>query len=914
MTLRLKLLPAALIAALVVAGCGGGNESVEAASRAAAPKRSVARPERATTQPTASDQSPLSSREEMAEPSVAPARLPIRIICDHDGAHADSQIDPTAVEAPPEATFQVLLESDLEPFADLLDIHFSLCGGGDLGFQAVASPFGLRVIPSEPMVRGEVYSLSVGFPSAASGIERLSEIAGLSIEVCIRIPRIGALDVIEVDLTSDGVVDRILIASEKLEVMVSGHNRLGVSLPDVAVVRDAVVADFDLDGRQDIAVLGLDSAGRGVLHWLRNLSLEGMPSFQARRIRLPSDVKLPVSIHAVDLGRTGLTDLLLTDFAGGVYPLHNRLRGAPESIDPARPFEAGAHIEIPGAIGRVRRTETRDLNRDGFVDVLVSGTRATALLWGTPSGFLNGEFELETDGATTYMLSNEPQANLLVRGSRVVWIAESTPEGWTTRPLMDLPTVSTESMMVGTAGPKDEADLLLAYREGEHGLLRRFAHRGGQLVDRGGRVLEGIGRVNAIRPSDRGGLLVCAECGLYELAGDTKPRRVFSFDSRVLFDSPAKIAVLPPMASYVLADLDGDGRLDVAGIALEEDGARRLGVWINRIAHGGGLVRTYTHPDSVAAFRTVVSMDVNHDRLADVLLLPRETGAAGLLLISNGDGTLREGNSGFLAATPADAAGPPVVVDLNGDGFADLFWPTPTGSISFSDSRLPSEKGYMFSAEGAKLAPAVHPNTGEVFSMESVSAVADFGSGRNDVVTVGRTGEATEARRHVVVYRNDLRYGRVGVGFRPLFLENHFDEIRDVVTGEFEPGHSGVAALCRDGREWMVVVWPRLDAPPVMAVSNAGPDPSGLHAVDIDGDGDFDLALVPSSRSRSMALYVNDGSGHRYSPESVSSASLASARANGPVRIAQLQDLDGDGRPDFLAQASGGDVFHSRGR
>jgi len=834
---------------------------------------------------------------------------PIRITCGHDGAHADSLRDPSALEVPPDATLNVLVDDGVP--RDMMEVSLTQCGGGRIPFEVVPQARGWRVIPVPGLVRGESYvlkaSVALGFSwDNGNKLER---------EVTLSVPRIGVLDAIEADLCGDGNPDRIVVATDKVEV-VCRSKLTELALPDIAIVKGAAVADFDLDGRVDVAVLGTDSNARAVLHWLRNTSLDGSLSFQARRVNLPSRVLLPVSIHAMDLQRDGLPDVVIGDFTGVVYPMLNRLRSV-ENPDPTKPFEAAMPLDVAPTVGRIRSGQVRAVNPDGYADYLVSGTMGSMLLKGTAWGLSPGQAHRHSGGAS-WAVGVPGEFSMLMQTGSSIDVVRFKGGKWEATPLFSLALISVEAMTVTGSASDGSTDILLAYRDGECGVLRRFADGPQGFADLNGRKLDGIGRVNAIRASATGSLMVCTEGGLWELEADQPARNVLSFDSRVEFDTPVQVAVLPPMSSYVLADVDGDGRLDVAGIATE-DGRTSLGVWVNRAGATGvmSLVRSFTHALDGDAYSAVVSLDVNHDRMADVLLLPKKRGGAGLLFVAIGDGALREESPGYLATTPDNTAGPPIVVDLNGDGFADLFWPTPTGSIAFSNALLPSERGSFLPASGTVLAPALHPLTGQPLTLEGVATSDDFGTGRQDVVAVASSEDSGKTVRHVMVYRNEIRYGRQTADFRAETLEGAFDEVREVVTGEFEPGQRGVAALVRefDG-DWIVAVWTRLDANTkwVRAIEFAGTNPSGLQALDVDDDGDTDLVMVPSATARNMALHINDGSGVRFSRNTMSSASLAEARANGPVRLARLQDLDGDGKPDLLAQAKQGDVIHSPGR
>lgn len=896
------LLPLPLLSA-----CGGDSPRPAAAS---VPVVRDAAPARTSSDPVIVRAPDAGVREvNLPSPAPVPAGSPIRFSCDHDLAHADSLLDPTVLEVPPDATLTVTVEGYRRN--QRIGVALVKSGGGEVGVERTEHSRGIRVRPAGGFRRGEAYTITVVVSEAADFDAEYSVERSLT----LRVPLRGVIDATEADVCGDGRPDRIITATEGVEVVCRGVN-YPLPLPDMTVIRSAAVADFDLDGRMDVAVLGMDAKARPVVHWLRNTSLDGVISFQAVRVKLPAEVTLPVSLHAVDLGRDGLADLVVPDFLGNVHTLMNRLRGV-ENPDLTRPFEAGQKFDASGTVGRIRSSGVCSVNLAAGNDILLSGTTGSLVLSGASHTLVQTHAYIHAGAASWAAGVPGDPALLLQFGTRVGMVRYRARHWEPVQELLDTTKAPVEAMAVCGVSPDRAADILLAYRDGTECVIRRFAETPSGMVDMNGRRLGDISRVNAVRRTARGSLLVCAETGLWELGEDDRSGPVLTFDSRVVFGAAVQVAVLPPMQGYVLADIDGDGRLDVAGIA-DEDGKTVLGVWLNRIGGGGpGLVRTFSQPLAPGAHGTLAPIDVNRDGMSDVLLLPKTRGGAGLLFIATGGGLLREESPGYLTSTPDNSAGPPAVVDLNGDGFADLFWPTPTGSISFSNALLPSERGSMLPASGAVLPQASHPETGLPLALEAVHGSADFtGNGRQDIVATVASEAGDGTRRHVAVYRNEIRFGRQTPDFRERVLEGDFADVRGVVAGEFAPGRMGAAALVRESADgpWLVAMWTGLDERWVMVIPNAGSDPGSLQAIDADGDGDSDLVLSPSPWSGSLVLHVNDGSGLRFSRDTISSATLAEAQAGGPVRLARLQDLDGDGKPDLLAQAHEGGVIHSSGQ
>lgn len=886
---RMLLTAASAFLGLLAVGCGGS--AVEAPVVAQSNRSASPAPARSENQGISTT---VGVREFTPAPVSPVSYQGISFTCDHDGAQADSQIHPTCMIVPPDAGFLLRLPPSMS--AEEVTIDFRRTGDGEVEFDYVLLGDRWRIVPTQPLERGAAYEIVLQVAN-----ERPRRIS-------VVVPKIGVLDVFEARISGQPTPERVLVSCNRVDIL-TGSDRQNLALPDMEQVRSVAAADYDLDGRIDLAVLGTDSRGRPVLHWLRNTSLEGQISFQARRLDLPTELTLAIDVAAIDLGRTGLTDLVVADLTGTLWPLANRLRNNPDGVPVGVPFEAGKSLDLAAAIGSLRELSVQDHDRDGYDDLVVIATRGTAIMAGTAGG-LNPREVFPHRGVGAWLVEGGELPSMLVASAnslqRVVMIA---PSNWREQPLLDFPVVSTEAVCVSPPTADGSAEVLLAYRDQSEGVVRRFRHLSGRFHDQGGRRVGEIGRINRVRMVSAGrSLLVCAECGLYEMREGGPPARVIGFDSRVVFDQPVQVAVLPPMEAYVLADVDGDGRLDVSGIARGATG-HSLEVWLNRIQAGGGLTKAWGTNLREGEFGALVALDVNRDGLSDILLLPATGGRAGELYLSKGHGRLEHAGAGYLSYTPIDSAGPPLAVDLNGDGFADLFWPTPTGSISFSDASLPGERGGLFSADGAKLAPLVHGPTGAEFRLDGRLVVSELDGHRPDIVAVGLLGEGNKSA--VAVYRNGLRHGRAGVDFEGRFLEGWFDEVLELATGEFEPGQRGYAAIVRDGHRSMIMVWPRADANPV-TVAEVSPGSHGLQVIDIDGDGDSDLAFVPGRRARNMVLYVNDGTGHEFSAATVSSESLAEARiSGGPLRKVHLIDLDGDGHPELLGIAQDGDTWHS---
>jgi hypothetical protein len=342
-------------------------------------------------------------------------------------------------------------------------------------------------------------------------------------------------------------------------------------------------------------------------------------------------------------------------------------------------------------------------------------------------------------------------------------------------------------------------------------------------------------------------------------------------------------------AAIAAGDLDGDGRLDLVVADPAADGAAGgppLVVFL-RGAAGGYGVRLVEGLAAGREPRAVVARDLDGDGRRDLA-------AAGAGFFAFFRST---GGGAFAAPIEVDAPGADLralaVLDLDGDGRLDLAAPDRAG---------PAVAALRQHAPGAfELLP---PLEAPFLRGPIAIAAADLdGDGRDDFALAdpGDPGSAV-AGGLVAVF---LAGGQGEGGFSSDRLE------RPPVGGAppSSPGAVAVVDLDGDGRPEIASADGGALEVAVFASGAEGafrggaeelaPDveapPAALAAADMDGDGDVDL-LTANPETADLTLRRREAGGV-FVAESVAIPPLAGAR--GPVGVA-AGDLDGDGRADIV--------------
>ena len=623
---------------------------------------------------------------------------------------------------------------------------------------------------------------------------------------------------------SNSVPFRIFIPDQ---ISLSLNTPVNVTLPPFfGGAADVVAGDFEKTGRRDLAVLGAQVL---LLHndGVGNFTPAGSTAYQGAG---------SLALLAGDLNGDGNLDLIVVN--------QSQIAGADTSAnfsvllgDGHGHFTAGSNFSLPV---NPFQAALVDLNGDSKLDLLVAtgtglvllpgkgdGTFGTATNIGPAVNFTLGD--INGDGATDIILNGPDQIRLLLNN------------GFGSFQEVDPPSLQglTGSIVAGDFNGDGHLDLFI----------------------QGANEVPGFAKV---------------------LLGDGKGS----------FTALPEFQFLPPEClsgiqySYVAADFDGDGKLDLAVGSSEAHPGRIAFLWgkgdgtfVTQVVNGlqAPLIKVAdltgdNIPDLIAFGNSlsIIPGDPNRKIASPPILT--ENGAGGTISTAdvNGDGLpdiyrggevfLNRGNGAFSA--PILAPGGLRIADLNGDGLADL-----VGCTGNSIQIWPGDGSGTFSSSPMNIPIGVPcPSDVKIVDLDR--------DGRLDIVGTGF-----------------ILYGAGGFNFDLVSIPGRFDG--PLLIGDFDgDGHldiietrSGYTLFAQPGRSFRAVFSPGGTVPVA--------DISAYAVADFNMDGKDDVAAASLDNSEPISLLLSQGDGTFLTKSILSPVFL------GFGTDMVVGDFNGDGFPDL---------------
>ena len=618
---------------------------------------------------------------------------------------------------------------------------------------------------------------------------------------------------------------------------------------DLVYASSAAVADFNGDGIPDVAVRNSEA--------IAVFLGRGAGNFTPALVTPVKDVDLNVQIAVGDFNEDGRPDLAVGIFGKGLAILLGGGNGR-FFVQPDLPGGA-----VPMAIG------VGDVDGDGHLDVVgVSANGDVTMFRGNGHG-----------------------------GASPVYVVPTGRSAFTA------------SLGVGDLNADGYADVAVTF--GYPGLAVLMGSPSGPslpvLLD----DFDGHGAVLIADATGDGKLDVLA----------STPRSentiLFPGDGAGGFGAPVAFPVGGAPSSYAVADLDGDGTPDLAAVSYQYN---TLDVRLGDGAGGFGPARSFFFGFGPG---TLAVADLDGDGIPDFV-----SGNGYSVSIGMGDGT-----GGVAVRTVAAGESPTSIAlaDLDGDGTLDAL----TTNFAF-----PSFLSIFHGLGGGNFAP---PSVASGYPQPLFIVAADFtGDGKPDVVITNFEDSTftalVNAGNGTFVTSKTLPIG-CSPASRPVVEDLDGDGYGDVsyacddsVRIRFGDGLGGFSApisvpvtarwlavgdVNGDGHPDLVSTGPFSGQVYVCLGDGLGnfgsPIPTdlphgsayGLVLADFDGDGKLDFATSGSSNGQFLDVVYGDGTGRFGRPLSFPMGPFAS--------VTLAADLNGDGRPDVVAQGLGVGVLMNDG-